>query len=178
MSNSKNWKAYCQTTYNSLCANIDNWGDPDFFRPITRLYYIGVFDCGTSNHLGLISEEALNNPTERTKDHCLSPQFIGRMIMDDPDKYLDDYDIFENLFWLACSTITVTKDENKRLSLLTENNGTDYKVYVPTNLKYKHLDIKLYKKTGRQWKDAVRYYDNEIPAPKDLLEYERKFLVS
>ena len=98
--------------------------------------------------------------------------------MDNPDRYLDDYDTFEMLFWLSCSTITVTKDENKRLSLLTENNGTDYKVYVPTNLKYKHLDIKLYKKTGHRWKDAVRYYDNEIPAPKDLLEYERKFLVS
>ena len=112
MKNSKNWKAYCQTTFNSLRANVNNWGNPDFFRPITRLYYIGVFDCGTSNHLGLISEEALNNPTERTKDHCLSPQFIGRMIMDNPEKYLEDYDIFENLFWLSCSLITVTKEEN------------------------------------------------------------------
>ena len=177
MSNSKNWKAYCQTTYNSLCANIENWGDPDFFRPITRLYYIGVFDCGTSNHLGLISEEALNNPTERTKDHCLSPQFIGRMIMDNPEKYLEDYDIFENLFWLSCSLITVTKEENKKLSMLTENDGFDYRVHVPTNLKYQHLGIKLYRKTGTNWRNAVRYYDNVIPAPSDLLEYEKKFLV-
>jgi len=100
------------------------------------------------------------------------------MIMDDPETYLEDYEIFENLFWLACSTITVTKDENKQLSLLTDNDGTDYKVYVPTNMKYKHLDIKLYKKNGARWKDAIRYYDNEIPAPKDLLEYERKFLVN
>ena len=80
MKKSKNWKSYCQTTFNSLRANVDNWGNPDFFRPITRLYYIGVFDCGTSNHMGLISHEALHNPKERTKDHCLSPQFIGRMI--------------------------------------------------------------------------------------------------
>ena len=177
MKNSKNWKAYCQTTYNSLRANIDNWGDPDFFRPITRLYYIGVFDCGTSNHTGLISYEALNNPSERTKDHCLSPQFIGRMIMDNPDKYLDDYDIFENLFWLSCSLITVTKDENRRLSMLTENDGVDYKVHVPTNLKYQHLGIKLYQKRGPSWKTAVEYVDNIIPAPSDLLEYEKKFLV-
>jgi hypothetical protein len=61
--------------------------------------------------------------------------------------------------------------------MLTENNGTDYKVYVPTNLKYQHLNIKLYQKTGTRWEDAVEYDDNIIPAPKDLLEYERRFLV-
>ena len=177
MKNSKNWKSYCRTTFNSLRANIDNWGDPDFFRPITRLYYIGVFDCGTSNHTGLISYEALHNPKERTKDHCLSPQFIGRMIMDNPDKYLEDYDIFENLFWLSCSLITVTKDENKRLSMLTENDGINYKVHVPTNLKYQHLGIKLYQKRGFSWKDAVEYGNNIIHTPADLLEYEKKFLV-
>ena len=176
--NSKNWKAYCQTTFNSLVANVDNWGDPDFFRPITRLFYIGVFDCAQVNHLGLISEQAKDNPKKRTHDHCLSPQFIGRMIMDNPDKYLSDYDVFENLFWLSCSTITVTKDENKQLSMLTENNGTDYIVHVPTNLKYQHLGIKLYQKNGPRWIDAVEYDDNIIPAPVDLLEYEKRFLVS
>jgi hypothetical protein len=174
----KNWKAYCQTTFSSLGANVGNWGDPDFFRPITRLYYVGVFDCGQVNHLGLISEAAKDSSSKkRTHDHCLSPQFIGRMIMDNPDKYLSDYDVFENLFWLSCSTITVTKDENKQLSLLTDNDGSDYKVYVPTNLKYQHLGIKLYQKNGKYWKDAVEYNDNIIPAPSDLLEYEKRFLV-
>jgi hypothetical protein len=174
---SKNWKAYCQTTFNSLAANIENWGDPDFFRPITRIYYIGVFDCAQVNHLGLISEDAIEYPDQRTHDHCLSPQFIGRMIMDNPDKYLEDYDIFENLFWLSCSTITVTKDENKRLSMLTENDGVDYRVHVPTNLKYQHLGIKLYQKNGPRWIDAVECDDNIISTPKDLIEYEKKFLV-
>ena len=97
--------------------------------------------------------------------------------MDNPDKYLEDYDIFENLFWLSCSTITVTKDENRQLSMLTDNDGIDYRVYVPTNLKYQHLGIKLYQKTGANWKTAVEYEDNTIPAPSDLLEYERGFLV-
>lgn len=174
---SKNWKAYCQTTFNSLRSNIDNWGDPDFFRPITRLYYIGVFDCGQVNHLGMISEEALSNPKERTHDHCLSPQFVGRMIMDNPDKYLQDYSVFEGLFWLSCSTITVTKNENKQLSLLTENNGFEYKVKVPTNLKYKHLGIKLYQRVGTGWKNVVECGDNLISTPSDLLEYEKRFLV-
>jgi len=90
---------------------------------------------------------------------------------------LSDYDIFENLFYLAKTTICITKKQNKQLSSLTENDGIDYKVHVPTNLKYKHLDIKLYKKNGRYWKDAVEYDDNIIPAPSDLLEYEKRFLV-
>lgn len=177
MKQSKNWKAYCKTTFNSLRANVDNWGDLDFFRPITRLYYIGVFDCAQVNHLGLISEQAKDNSKQRTYDHCLSPQFIGRMIMDHPDKYLSDYDVFENLFWLSCSTITVTKRENKELSMLTENNGIHYKVHVPTHLKYQHLGIKLYQKNGARWSDAVEYDTNIIPAPSYLLEYEKNFLV-
>ena len=61
--------------------------------------------------------------------------------------------------------------------MLTENDGTDYKVHVPTNLKYQHLGIKLYQKNGPRWIDAVECDDNIIPAPKDLLEYEKKFLV-
>ena len=176
MKSSKNWKAYCQVAFNALNANIDNWGDPDFYRPITRLFYEQVFSSGY-NHSGLISEEAMNNPEQRTNDHCLSPQFICRMIMDNSEIYLSDYDIFENLFNLARMTICVTKNENKQLSMLTDNDGKDYRVYVPTDLKYQHLGIKLYKKIGSQWKDSVEYDDNIIPAPKDLLNYEKNFLV-
>lgn len=174
----RNWKAYCKVAFSALKANVEFWGDPDFYRPISRIFYINVFDSGSVNHLGLISESAMNNLDEKTTDHCLSPQFIGRMIMDNPDKYLEDYDLFENLFWLACSTITVTKSENKQLSLLTNNDGIDYKVYVPTNLKYKHLDIQLYRKNGSRWKNSEKCDDNMIPAPQDLLNYEKQFLVS
>lgn len=175
---SKNWRSYCRTAFESLKAMRGHWGDPDFYRPITRIFYINVFDCAQVNHLGLISEKALNNKNERTHDHCLSPQFIGRMIMDNPDTYLNDYELFEQLFWLACSTITVTKEENKQLSLLTDNDGMDYKVFVPTNLKYKHLGIKLYRKNGARWDDSMPCDDNLIPAPQDLLSYEKNFLVS
>ena len=99
--------------------------------------------------------------------------------MDNPGVYLDDYDTFEMLFFLSRTTIKVTKEENDRLSALTKNDGDTYQVFVPTNLKYKHLGIKLYRKTGHRWANAVECDDNEITqAPSDLLEYERKFLVS
>ena len=177
---SKKWKAYCKTAFNSMKSNVDNWGDPDFFRPITRTFYINVFDCAGVNHTGLISENALKNPSSRTNDHCLSPQFIGRMIMDSPEVYLEDYHLFENLFWKACSTITVTKEENTSLSKLTKNDGIIYEVSIPTNLKYSHLGINLFQRpvNSNKWKDAIKYPAHFIDTPTDLLNYEKKFLIS
>ena len=172
----KNWKKYCKVAYNSLRANVELWGDPDYFRPITRTFYESVFSSGY-DHNGFISEDALINPEQRTQDHCLSPQFIGRMIMDNAEIYLNDYTLFENLFWIARTTIVVTKEENKKLSMLTDNRGIDYKVYVPTDQKYKHLGIKLYHRKGREWKTSVPFESNIIPTPTDLLSYEQNFLV-
>jgi hypothetical protein len=173
----KNWEAYCETAFNNMNGNLKNWGKADYYRPITRTFYINVFDCAGVNHTGFISKNAIDYPKDRTLDHCLSPQFVGRMIMDNPEKFLSDYELFKNLFWLACSTVTVTKKENTSLSMLTENNGYDYKVYVPTNLKYNHLGIELYEKNGTRWKDSKPKNSNILDVPEQLLEYETQFLV-
>ena len=146
MKQSKNWRAYARTAFNALRANRDNWGDPDCFRPISRLFYISVFDCAQVNHTGMISEEALKNPKERTHDHCNRPQFIGRMIMDNQDIYLDDLETFRKIFFYSCRTIIVTKKENDELSDLTANDEYGFRVFAPTHLKYKHLGIKLYQR--------------------------------
>ena len=145
----KDWKSYCETTYHSLKANLHNWGDPKYARPITRIYYIGVFDAGLPNPTGLISENALKNKSLKKKvvyDHCLSPQFISRMILDNPDVYLSSLSKFQEIFLLSCQTILVTAEENLELSYLTSNDGDTYQVKVPTHLKYNHLGIKLYKR--------------------------------
>ena len=178
MKQSKNWRAYVRTSFNSLRANRDNWGDSDYFRPISRLFYIAVFDCAQVNHTGMISEEALKNPKERTHDHCNRPQFIARMIMDRPDIYLEDYVLYENLFWIACTTNTVTKSENKQLSLLTNHKNGEYKVFVTSDLTYKHLGINLFqRKKGNQWKMSNCIpCDNLILTPPDVLEHEKLFL--
>lgn len=178
----KDWKAYCETTYNSLRSNIHNWGKPEFARPITRIYYIGVFDCGTPNPTGFISETAFNNKIKGKKtvhDHYLSPQFIGRMILDDPDNYLSDFSVFQSLFWKSCSTIVVTAEENIELSKLTLNENDEYKVFVPTDKKYSHLGIKLYKRPegSKLWKKSVKCDSIDLEFPLELLEYEKKFLI-
>lgn len=178
---SKNWKAYCQTTFNSLRSNVENWGNPDFFRPITRLYYIGVFDCGVPNPTNLISESALQNKLANRKtvhDHCLSPQFICRMILDNSETYLNDYEKFQDIFWRSCATVVVTAEENIQLSALTSNDGIDYSVKVPTNMKYNYLGIKLYKRPDDviRWNKSVPYETNIIETPEELLTYEKRFL--
>ena len=179
------WEEYCETTFNSLRANIHNWGKPEFDRPLTRIYYIGVFDCGTPNHTRLISETAYNNKLRGGKtvhDHYLSPQFIGRMILDNPDKYLKEFKVFRDIFWKSCATIMVTAEENIRLSKLTENDGNDYRVHVPTNKKYNHLGINLYMRPERvgSWKqvDVASASEGDLHFPSDLLEYEKDYLVA
>lgn len=179
----KDWKSYCETTYNSLKANLHNWGKPEFARPITRIYYIGVFDSGIPNPTGLISENALKNKSVKKKvvhDHCLSPQFISRMILDNPDVYLTSLDKFQEIFLLSCQTIVVTAEENLELSYLTSNDGDTYEVKVPTHLKYNHLGIKLYKRPDNavRWNKSVAIDSNILDVPNELKEYEKQFLVA
>lgn len=179
----KDWKSYCETTYNSLKSNLHNWGDPKYARPITRIYYIGVFDAGLPNPTGLISENALKNKSVKKKvvyDHCLSPQFISRMILDNPHVYLTSLSKFQEIFLLSCQTILVTAEENLELSYLTSNDGDTYQVKVPTHLKYNHLGIKLYKRPENsvRWNKSVPMDSNILDVPEELKEYEKQFLVA
>jgi len=171
---------YCQATFNALKSNLDLWdeNDPDVVRIITRQYYEGVFSCQYGD-TGLISEDAMNNSSERTDDHCFSPQFVGRFVMDNADVYLIDYDKFREVFISSCTKIKVTKSENRRLQQLTENRrGEVYKVFVPTDKKYEHLGIKLYKRPENKvrWTDA-QPTDEKVTFLPQLLDYEKQFIV-
>lgn len=182
MTNTKQRKLniYCKATFKALKSNLEDWdaNDPDVVRIITRQYYEGVFSCNYGD-TGLISEDALNNSSERTDDHCFSPQFVGRFIMDNADVYLTDYDKFKEVFIASCTKIKVTKSENRKLQQLTENKrGKQYKVFVPTDKKYDHLGIRLYKRPENKtrWSDA-QLTNEKITFLPDLLEYEKKFIV-
>jgi hypothetical protein len=178
---------YSKIAYNGLGANLDEWQKnpncKDTIRGVTRIYYDLVHALSIPS--GYITVKALetkrNDPKWPVcKDHCYSPQFIGRMIMDNPEIYLGDYDIFRETFYTSCKTIEITSEENRNLSNLTSNNKGNFKVYIPTDKKYKHLNIKLVERnTGRYWYNQdVNYVDNYIITPNELLEYEKKFLVN
>jgi len=192
----KNPEAYCQVLFNSLISNRHLWGTHDACRPITRLAYEEVFSSANDPYtLELISERALAlKPEQRCQDHYLSPQFlVGRMIMDNQEKYLDDYDKFKEIFFLARRTITVTKTENSALCTLTDNSagGYDgYEIYVPTDKKYDKVGISLLTKTDKDGKTgwAKRAVKENPPIPfaiegaydhpviQELLKYEEGYL--
>jgi len=175
---SDRWTTYSKFAFNALRSNIDLYpNDSNAKRAAGRIFYDLIFSSGTVK-TGLISETALKLK-KRCEDHYLSPQFVCRMICENPELYLEDYTIFENLFFQCRRTICVTSQENTDLSKLTENRGGDFKIYVPTNLKYEHLGIKLFERQGNRWKDSAKLensiLDNYVPS--DLLEFEKQFLV-
>lgn len=177
---------YCQIAFNCLKANLYLWklypNDKDVLRGVTRPYYDLVHSLSIPS--GFITIKALEEKRNDSKwilckDHCYSPQFIARMIMDNPEIYLEDYEKFKKLFYIACTTIDITPEENRALSLLTSNRGNGYKIYVPTDKKYQHLNIQLVKRNyGPKWSfkpaDSVSNY---IQTPQELLDYEKQFLV-
>ena len=158
---------------------MQHWGNPDWTRPLTRVFYALCFDAGKIS-TGLISEKALNNKLngkKTTHDHYLSPQFMGRMILDNQEKYLSDYETYKKIFYLACSTVEVTVEENSNLRQFTSNTDNDYKVFVPTDEKYESAGIRLYKRPeGKKfWKFAVPTKE-KLYFPDDLIVYEKQFL--
>lgn len=159
-----------------------NRDNTNVVRSITRPFYDLVHSLSVPS--GFITERALEKKRQDPKwilcrDHCYSPQFIYQMIMDNYETYIDDYLKYFNIFKTACTTIDILSEQNKSLSLLTVNRDGKYKVYVPTDKKYQHLDIKLVKRNyGRLWYNKLaESVSNYINTPKELLEYEKRFLV-
>jgi len=178
----KNWKSYAEVAFNALRSNLELYqsGDPDAIRAITRIFYELVFSSGRVQ-TGLISKGALGLPTpsHACEDHFYSPQFVCRLVMSQPEIYLDDYDNFENLFYLCRHVIKVTSAENNELSQLTENEDGSFKIYVPTNMKYEHLGIELYEKQGNQhWKKSIKRENSVLHIFKGVLDFEKQFLVN
>ena len=179
-------ETYCRIAFNSLKANVDEWfmrrNCKDTVRAITHSFYNTVHSLSVPS--GLISVEAVEKKKQEPewalcKDHCYSPQFIGRMIMDNSDKYLNNYDLYRKLFIMACTTIIVTPEENRSLSFLTSNRDNDFKIYAHTDRKYQHLNIQLLEKAqGAKWyMKHMKSSSNYIETPKELIEYETQFLV-
>lgn len=184
--NVKRVEKYCKIAFNALKANLNEWQQnpncKDTIRGITRPYYDLVHSLSIPS--GFITVSALEKKKQDPswaicKDHCYSPQFIARMIMDNSNTYLNDYDKFRDIFYKSCRTIEITSEENRSLSLLTSNNGGKFKVYIPTDKKYQYLKIDLVERNiGARWYNKpTTPVSNYIETPTELLEYEKRFLV-
>ena len=101
-----------------------------------------------------------------------------------------------SLLFLSCQTVAkktdaIVEKENKKLSKFIETeSGYFPKVLVPTNKKYDDLGIKVYKlpfsKKGLTVDLAKKVLETQNPLkastvlyfPKDLIIYEKRFLVN
>lgn len=188
VTNETRLEVYCYRTFLDFknLEVLDFWrnnrNNTDVVRSVTRPFYDLVHSLSVPS--GFITERALEkkrkDPTwVLCRDHCYSPQFIYQMLMDNHEFYISDYTKYFEIFKTACTTIDILSEQNKSLSLLTSNRKGKYKVYVPTDKKYQYLDIKLVKRNyGRMWyKMPADVVDNYISTPKELLEYEKQFLV-
>mgnify|MGYP000154871646 CR=1 FL=1 len=179
-------ETYGRIAFNALKANVGEWfanrNCKNTVRATTHSFYNTVHSLSIPS--GLISVEAVEKKKREPewalcKDHCYSPQFVGRMIMDNSDKYLNNYNLYRELFIMACTTIIVTPEENRRLSLLTSNRNNDFKIYSHTDQKYRHLNIQLLEKAeGLKWYNKdMKPASNYIETPSELIEYETQFLI-
>jgi hypothetical protein len=172
------WEVFARKTFLAMNAVLPEWKDScnEGKRSSTRFLYDQVFCVGEPNKTGYISIEAMTakrKGNKTTKDHCLSPQFVARMIYDNPDVWLTNFDKFKSLFLMCCQTIEVTPQENKKLSKLTENRNGQFVIHVPTHKKYEHLNIILFHPEKGVVSDV---FDDLVP--RELLDYEKQYLIN
>jgi len=171
------WEEFAKITFHAMRGVLPFWKDANQFtqRSMTRILYDQVFCAGEPNKTGYISVAAMSakrKGNKTTKDHCMSPQFVARMVYDNADVWLTDLDKFKTLFLMCCQTIEVTPDENNKLSQLTENKDGQFVIHVATHLKYDHLGIALF----HPKKGAVRDVFEDL-IPSELIDYESNYLV-
>ena len=171
------WEDFALIAFHAMKGVLPFWKNANSHqqRAMTRLLYDQVFCAGEPNKTGYISVAAMSakrKGNKTTKDHCMSPQFVARMIYDNADVWLTDLDKFKTLFLMCCQTIEVTPDENNKLSQLTENKDGQFVIHVATHLKYDHLGIVLF----HPEKGAVRDVFEDL-IPSELIDYESNYLV-
>lgn len=171
------WEDFALIAFHAMKGVLPFWKNANSHqqRAMTRLLYDQVFCAGEPNKTGYISSAAMSakrKGNKTTKDHCMSPQFVARMVYDNADVWLTDLDKFKTLFLMCCQTIEVTPDENNKLSQLTENKDGQFIIHVATHLKYDHLGIVLF----HPEKGAVRDVFEDL-IPSELIDYESNYLV-
>ena len=174
------WEYFSETAFVAMQAQIerDMWSNAAPQKKIsqTRIFYDQIHSCGYPNQTDYISMEALKLLSKKkrpTKDHILAPQFVARMVYDNPNVWLSDYEIFKDLFFKCCQTIQVTRQENDILRGFTSSRNDNFSIRVPTVKKYDAAGINLF--------DGNAFISNQIfedLVPKELTEYEKQYLTS
>ena len=178
----KRWEDFSETAFDAMeaASKKGRWvnAQPSAKKiSLTRLFYDQIHSCGYPNQLPYISVEAMRLPKNKrpTKDHILSPQFVARMIYDQPEIWLSDYEKFKQLFFICCQTIQITRTENDVLKNFTSNNNNNFVILVPTLQKYEEAGIRLYDQTRTTF---IKNSIFEELVPIELTNYEKQYLTT
>jgi hypothetical protein len=142
---------------------------PEILTIAPRIFYDAVRQCTKGGHTGFTSRPDIK-VGDLCHDHYLSPQSGGEFILDTP-KYLKDFSLLVKIFDCFRSTIAITSDENTSLINLKHK--------IPTQFKYKELEIPLYNKKGEE-------VDNILAPVKfvcegfweDYCEWEKEYVLT
>ena len=145
------YETYVHSAFITLRGFIPFWRKNEFtLRAYPRHLYDMVMSVGTKteNKSGYTSElythdlgtyidsKGKEQNDRMVDDHFLSPQTVGEFILDNPDPYLEDFELFKRLFKCISSTHAIRKTQNDSLSSLKHT--------VPTKFKYQKKHILLF----------------------------------
>ena len=174
-----------------------DWNNKDNKRWLSKCFYDPVFHA-TNTHTGFISQGSIDarikydlnpkfdkggkkKPFQPCYDHVTTPQFLLRLLVD-CKAHIFNYSkegFNEFLYWfkLATSVVEVTNPENTAVRQFTKFRNGNYKIYQPSDKKYKKANIILCERPAdeKQWINAIPT-DKTIEFSQDFLEYEKKFL--
>ena len=145
------YETYVHSAFITLRGFIPFWRKNEFtLRAYPRHLYDMVMSVGTKKtdksrytselypyDLGTYIDSKGKVQNDRmVDDHFLSPQTVGEFVLDNPDPYLEDFELFKRLFKCISSTHNIRHTQNLSLAKLKHT--------VPTKFKYREKNIILY----------------------------------
>ena len=149
--NFNRYETYVHSAFVSLQGSIPFWRENPFtVIAYPRILYNMVMSVGTKEDdksgytselypydLGTYIDSKGKEQNDRmVDDHFLSPQTVGEFVLDTPDPYLEDFELFKRLFKCISSTHNIRHTQNLSLAKLKHT--------VPTIFKYQKKNILLY----------------------------------
>ncbi len=161
-----------------MAASLWSTASPKAKQKLSRMYYMWVFgDTDVQTNLmseslwdGVEDEEG--NKIKPCSDHVFIPQFCGYMILDNPEVFLKDEDIFWEMYNWNRYVIKVTSKENKLLSSFSW--GKDNLVKCSLYERYEEANISLALKGHGVLKDQKNCFPKP---PEGFLKTEKKYIV-
>ena len=184
--NLNRYETYVHSAFITLRGFIPFWRKNKYnLRSYPRHLYDMVMSVGTksddksgytselyTHDLGTYIDSKGKEQNDRmVDDHCLSPQTVGEFILDNPDPYLEDFELFMKLFKCISLTHSIRKTQNDSLSSLKHT--------VPTIFKYQHKNIKLYDSFTKEPVDnlIIPVFHVSDTFFEDYCEWERKMVL-